>query len=71
MAVLDNVSIPNVNLFNFLGTYKKALDKKWNQYKMYRRTMKELSVLSDRELDDIGLSRYNIRTLTHKTCFKK
>ena len=70
MAVLDNVSIPNVNLFNFLGTYKKALDKKWDQYKMYRKTMKELAVLSDRELDDIGLSRYNIRSTIRETCFK-
>ncbi len=71
MAVLDNVSIPNVNLFNFLGTYKKALDKKWNQYKIYKKTMKELSFISDRELEDIGLNRYNIRSLTRETCFKK
>ncbi len=70
MAILDNVSLPTVNLFHFLGTYKKALDKKWNQYKTYRRTMKELSLLSDRELDDIGLSRYSLRATTRERCFK-
>ncbi len=70
MAVLDNVSLPRVNLFNFLGAYKKALDKKWKQYKIYRRTVKELEFLSDRELNDIGLNRYDIRSVTRATCFK-
>lgn len=71
MAVLDNVSTPHVNLVNYLGAYKKALDKKWNQYKMYRRTIKELEFLSDKELDDIGINRYNIRSYTRENCFKK
>jgi len=71
MAILDNVSLPTVNLYHILGTYKKALETKWKQYKIYRRTIKELSVLSNRELEDIGISRYELESITRKTCFNK
>lgn len=71
MAVLDNVSLPAVNLYHILGTYKKALERKWQQYKMYKRTMKELAILSDRELEDIGINRCDLESVTRKTCFHK
>lgn len=69
MAVLDNVSLPTVNLYHILGTYKKALERKWQQYKMYKRTMKELAVLSDRELEDIGINRCDLESVTRKSCY--
>ncbi|MYJ86896.1 MAG: DUF1127 domain-containing protein [Rhodobacteraceae bacterium] len=71
MAVLDNVSLPSVNLYHILGTYKKALERKWQQHKMYKRTMKELSFLSDRELEDIGINRCDLESITRKTCYNK
>ena len=71
MAVLDNVSMPKVNLYHILGTYKKALEKKWQQYKLYKRTKKELAALSNRDLEDIGINRYDLESITRKACFNK
>ncbi|QIG66040.1 hypothetical protein phiOC_p398 [Ochrobactrum phage vB_OspM_OC] len=33
------------------------------RYKKYRRTVQELERLTDRELSDIGISRYDIRDI--------
>jgi len=32
----------------------------WAQHQAYNRTVKELSILTDRELDDLGISRFDI-----------
>lgn len=71
MAVLDNVSLPAVNLYHILGTYKKAQERKWQQYKLYKRTKKELGVLSDRDLKDIGINRCDLESITRKACLNK
>ncbi len=42
----------------FFGTFEKAIA--WNES---RKTRKALSVLSDAQLDDIGLSRADIRNI--------
>lgn len=42
---------------SFLGRLLAA----WEQHKIVQRTYRELDALSDRELNDIGLSRCDIR----------
>lgn len=36
---------------------------KVRSYLRYRETVRELSLLSDRELDDLGISRFQIETI--------
>ena len=43
-----------------LGIYKKV-----KRFMRMRDTMKELSMMSDRELSDIGISRHNIREVVN------
>ena len=38
------------------------------QNRLYRQTMNELSRLSNRELADLGLCRYDIRRIALETC---
>ena len=40
--------------------YFEALVARFQAWRTYRRTVRELSALSDRELDDIGLTRSSI-----------
>ena len=42
--------------------YFEALIARFQAWRTYRQTVAELSALSDRELDDIGLTRGAIRT---------
>lgn len=43
-----------------------AIIRKINQWTKYRRNLRELAVLSDRELDDIGIKRLDIDSLAWK-----
>ena len=36
-------------------------------YLLYRETVRELSQLSDRELDDLGISRFQIESIARQT----
>lgn len=38
-------------------------------YKLYRRTLAELESLSNRELRDLGLSRFSIRQIAHESVY--
>ncbi len=40
---------------------------KINDWRSYRRTVNELSALSDRELNDLGISRADIRFVARRT----
>lgn len=39
----------------------------WTRHALYRRTLAELDALSDRELADIGISRYDIPAIARDT----
>jgi uncharacterized protein YjiS (DUF1127 family) len=43
------------------------LQRRWDVYKTYRRTVEELELLSDRELNDVGISRYDIRGIARQS----
>ena len=38
-------------------------------YRLYRQTVNELSELSDRELADLGIARFDIATVSRKASF--
>jgi uncharacterized protein YjiS (DUF1127 family) len=38
-------------------------------YFMYRETVRELSVLTDRELNDLGISRFQIESVARQHAF--
>ncbi|MGB1235744.1 MAG: DUF1127 domain-containing protein [Planktomarina sp.] len=37
--------------------------------RLYNQTLNELQNLNDRELDDLGLSRYNIKSVAYETAY--
>jgi uncharacterized protein YjiS (DUF1127 family) len=42
---------------------------KFRSYMRYRETVRELSLLSDRELDDLGISRFQIESIARQNAF--
>ncbi|MCB2129581.1 MAG: DUF1127 domain-containing protein [Rhodobacteraceae bacterium] len=48
-----------------------ALRERRERFKMYRRTVSELAVLSDRELLDLGLHRSMIETIALEAAYGK
>lgn len=49
-----------------LGTLLARLRLRLETWQIYRSTYQELQMLSDRELDDIGISRWGIRTIARE-----
>ena len=43
---------------------------KVRSYMRYRETVRELSLLSDRELDDLGISRFQIENVARRARFR-
>ena len=48
----------------------KALRDRWIRRSLYRRTLNELSALSDRELDDIGLNRSSLESVVYHATYE-
>ena len=46
-----------------------ALLKRVQDYRMYRRTFAELDTLSDNELNDLGLSRYDLERAAYESVY--
>lgn len=49
----------------FLARARRALA----DYRLYLRTLNELRDLEDRELRDLGISRYSIRQIAHESVY--
>lgn len=41
----------------------------WADWRLYRRTRDELAALSDRDLVDLGISRYDIDSIARSTVY--
>ena len=49
----------------------EAARENWGKWRVYRKTVNELSALSDRDLNDLGLSRSMIRGIALEAAYGK
>lgn len=49
-----------------IDTLLAHLRQRYQSWKIYRSTLEELQMLSDRELDDIGISRFDVRRVARE-----
>ena len=55
-----------VSLAQRFGDLRAALGERIARYRLYRETLTELSLLSDRELSDLGLTSSDLRDVARK-----
>ncbi|MBD3663667.1 DUF1127 domain-containing protein [Sulfitobacter aestuariivivens] len=60
MAYLNVTNAPAATFFARVGTAIGALTDRYKQHRLYRETYSELSNLTNRELDDLGLHRADL-----------
>lgn len=51
------------------GSPLERLRRRWANYRLYRRTLAELRGLSESELDDIGASRFALKTVAWNSVY--
>lgn len=47
----------------------EALRRSITEYRQYRNTLAELSALTDRDLNDLGISRYDIASIARESVY--
>lgn len=66
MAYLNTTTAPTPSIFARISSGFEALATRYKSYRLYRETFDGLSALSNRELDDLGLSRSELRHIARK-----
>jgi len=64
MAYVNTTTAPTTTFFARIGTAFDALATRYKQHRMYRETFDGLSALSNRELNDLGLNRSELRRVS-------
>ncbi|MEP2784356.1 MAG: DUF1127 domain-containing protein [Pseudoruegeria sp.] len=70
MAVASNITTVNTGAFDRIAAYFRGLSVRLEQHKVYRATLSELDVLTDRELKDLALSRSDIKRVAYEAAYR-
>ncbi|PID35233.1 MAG: hypothetical protein CSA73_00395 [Rhodobacterales bacterium] len=71
MACATNIHSPQARAADRLAAWWDTLQEAINRRLMMRRTVRELNQLSDRELSDLGIARYEIRRIAWHAAYGK
>ncbi len=55
-----------IHLRELMAAKLRSMVDAWKMYRVYKQTKRELDGLSDRELADIGISRWMINEIAHE-----
>lgn len=69
MKFFDSITTKEYTGNNWLSTVFSNIVTSYNRYRIYKQTVKELSAMTDRDLRDIGLSRYEIEDLAYEAAY--
>ena len=47
----------------------RSIQSSYRRWRLFRRTMNELGMLTDRDLADLGLSRSDVRRVAHEAAY--
>lgn len=63
MALASNIRTEELGFADRFSAFFKAAGERYARYRLYRRTLSEMSALGDRELRDLGLHRSQIKSI--------
>lgn len=69
MAHVTDIRTGGTSIFARMGELRTDLVARFVDYRNYRNTLKQLRVLSPRELDDLGLAYADLREVSYKTVY--
>ncbi len=71
MAYANTTSAPRKGVVDRLNAVSASFAAWVRQRRVYAQTLAELTALSDRELNDLGISRLAIAEIAHEAAFGK
>jgi len=70
MAMMTDTHAGATETRGFLARLVETLGERISRYAAYRRTVSELSMLTDRELRDFGANRTMIRSMAYEQAYR-
>jgi uncharacterized protein YjiS (DUF1127 family) len=71
MAYVNSTTMSRRGFFDRLSSVKDIVLTAIRQRRIYERTVVELNNLTDRELNDLGISRFSIPELARESAYGK
>lgn len=71
MAYVNSTTISRRGFFDRFSSVKDIVLTAIRQRRIYERTVAELNNLTDRELNDLGISRFSIPELARESAYGK
>ncbi|HMS96220.1 MAG: DUF1127 domain-containing protein [Tabrizicola sp.] len=71
MAYANTTPMARKGVFDRLSRMKDSILTAIRQRRIYERTVSELNNLTDRELNDLGISRFSIPELARESAYGK
>ncbi len=69
MTYVTSANTIEIDFADRISSTFKGLFADYAKSRLARRTIRELSVLSTRELDDLGIARTNIKAIAYEAAF--
>ncbi len=70
---MSGLAIPHsryVAVFGWFADAWKFAAEQYGKWQVYRVTLQELDALNDRELSDVGISRFQIKEVAYEHAYK-
>ncbi|WP_424987832.1 DUF1127 domain-containing protein [Microbulbifer sp. S227A] len=67
---MSTLALKKSNSAPVAADWLQGLKTRFQNYRVYRETLNELSALSDRELADLGLHRSMLRRVAHQAAYE-
>ncbi len=69
MAYLNEIRDRRVGMMDRLNAWMETLGERRKRNVLYRRTLAELSSLTDRDLADLGVHRSEVHRIAHEAAY--
>ena len=69
MAYANTHTSPRFDLVARVRAVAADAAEAWARYRTYRETLDQLQELTDRELDDLGLSRWSLKDVARQSAY--
>jgi len=69
MAYTTHINSTSTGVFGRIAEFRRSLGERSARYATYRKTLKELSNLTDRDLSDLGIHRSQIASLAKDSAY--
>jgi uncharacterized protein YjiS (DUF1127 family) len=69
MAYATDIRAYGATLSQRISETRAALADRYAKYSTYRRTLDELASLTDRDLMDLGINRFMIKSIAHEAAY--